>query len=151
MAATPRLGPWFETRRIRDAPYREDLCWSSGPLSFLVSPPCLLLWIVVHRLEPHAVRIVEEHRVILIVPVIAARWIGDRQSFFLQKHAQRTNRLAALQLECIVMKADVALAVLALAARAVGLRDPEQRLAVAPAGEITQLVFQLEAEKAEHL
>src|SRR5262249_40854462 len=51
----------------------------------------------------------------------------------------------------IVVEADVALAVLALAALRVGGGDPEQRLAVAPAGHVGVLVFELEAEKAEQL
>ena len=72
----------------------------------------------------------------------------------LQKRAKRVHRLAAVELERIMMKADVALAVSALAARAVGavgLRDPEQRLAVAPAGHVRILVLELETEEAQHL
>src|SRR5262249_44436707 len=46
---------------------------------------------------------------------------------------------------------DVALAVLALAALRVGGGDPEQRLAVAPAGHVGVVVFELEAEKTEQL
>src|SRR5207248_10227615 len=62
----------------------------------------------------------------------------------------RVHRVAAGKLERIVMKADVALAVLVPAAFAVGLRDPEQRLAVAPAGKAAAVVLQPEAEEAEH-
>src|SRR4051812_47966231 len=49
------------------------------------------------------------------------------------------------------MKADVADAVLALLAFGVGLADPEQRLAVRPAGGVAELVLALQAEEAEHL
>src|ERR1044072_6306518 len=57
---------------------------------------------VVHRFQPHAVRIVEEYRVVLIVAVVAVGRIGDRQAVLLQKRAERVDRFAALQLERIV-------------------------------------------------
>src|SRR5262249_55677579 len=63
----------------------------------------------------------------------------------------RVHVAAARNLEGVVVEADVALAVLALAALRVGGGDPEQRLAVAPAGHVTVVVFELEAEKAEQL
>src|SRR6185503_5906034 len=55
------------------------------------------------------------------------------------------------EIDRIVMKADVALAVLALLSLCIGLRDPEQGLAVAPPDYVGMVVFQLEAEEAQHL
>src|ERR1700758_4066504 len=49
------------------------------------------------------------------------------------------------------MKADVAFAIFMLSPLRIGGGDPEQRLAVAPAGHVGVLVFELEAEKAEQL
>jgi hypothetical protein len=49
------------------------------------------------------------------------------------------------------MKADVALAIVSLAALGIGRRNPEQRLAVTPAGHVRIFILQLEAEKAEQL
>src|SRR2546426_565405 len=57
---------------------------------------------------------------------------------------------AARKLEGVVMKADIADAVAALAPARVRRADPEQRLAVAPPGGIGEFVLELEAEKAEH-
>src|SRR5262249_48728751 len=59
--------------------------------------------------------------------------------------------VAARKLEGVVVEADVALAILALSPLRVGGGDPEQRLAVAPAGHVGGLVFELETEKAEQL
>src|SRR5262249_48788971 len=59
--------------------------------------------------------------------------------------------VAARDFEGVVVKADVALAVLVLSPLRVGGSDPEQRLAVAPAGHVGVVVFELEAEKAEQL
>src|SRR5262249_37723758 len=53
--------------------------------------------------------------------------------------------------ERVVVEADIALAISVLAALCVGGRDPEQRLAIAPADEIGAVVFALEAKEAEHL
>ena len=49
------------------------------------------------------------------------------------------------------MKSDVALAIFPSFAFGVRRRDPEQGLAVAPAGHVLIIVFELEAEKAEQL
>ena len=49
------------------------------------------------------------------------------------------------------MEADIALAIFPLSALRVGGGDPEQRLAIAPAGNIRVIVFESEAEKAEQL
>src|ERR1700722_504004 len=50
-----------------------------------------------------------------------------------------------------MVEADVAFAIRPLAALRVGGGDPEQRLAVAPAGHVLVVVLTLEAEKAEQL
>src|ERR1700733_7255974 len=50
-----------------------------------------------------------------------------------------------------MVKADVALAVLVLFTLRVGGGDPEQGLAVAPAGHVVVLMLELESEKAQHL
>src|SRR5262249_16854448 len=68
-----------------------------------------------------------------------------------EEGAERVHVVAARKLEGVVVKADVALAVLALSPLRVGGGDPEQRLAVAPAGHVGVVVFELEAEKAEQL
>jgi len=49
------------------------------------------------------------------------------------------------------MEADVALAVLPLSSFRIGSPDPEQGLAVAPAGNIGVVVFELESQKAQQL
>src|ERR1700678_3785291 len=48
------------------------------------------------------------------------------------------------------METDVAFAVFALLALRVGSGDPQQRLAVAPAGHVVIVMFELEAEKRQH-
>src|SRR5580698_5049835 len=50
-----------------------------------------------------------------------------------------------------MMKADIAFAILALASLFIGSRDPEQGLAVAPAGHLGVVMLQLEAEKFQQL
>src|SRR5262249_43545467 len=69
----------------------------------------------------------------------------------LQEGAKLVHVAPARQLEGIMVEPDVALAVLLPPAMCVGRGDPEQRLAVAPAGHLRIFVFQLEAEKAEQL
>ncbi len=83
----------------------------------------------------------QKHRVVLVVAVVGAGRVGDFKAMLAEEGAELVDRLAARKLERIVMKADVALAVLALSATSVGLRDPEQRLAVAPADEAGAVVF----------
>ena len=104
-----------------------------------------------HRLEPHAVGIGEEHRVIFVIAVVAVGRIGNRHAVLVEERAEIVHGFAARELEGVVMKTDIALAMLALASLRVGLPDPEQCLAVAPAREAAAVVRQLEAEEAEHL
>src|SRR5262249_10879060 len=83
--------------------------------------------------------------------VIFAGRIDHGHAVRFEESAERVHVVAARKLEGVVVEADVALAVLALAALRVGGGDPEQRLAVAPAGHVAVVVFELEAEKAEQL
>ena len=71
--------------------------------------------------------------------------------FSSRKAPSASTSLRLDKLERIVMKADIAFAVFALLAFGVGGGDPEQRLAVAPAGHVGVVVFELEAEKVEQL
>jgi hypothetical protein len=100
-----------------------------------------------HAFEFHAVRIEKIDRVVGAVVLLAGR-VDNRHAMLHEECAERVDVLTARQLERIMMEADVALAVLALAPLRIGLRDPERRLAVAPAGRV---VFEPEAEKAQHL
>src|ERR1700681_4574597 len=101
----------------------------------------LLRRAVHHGFESHAVGVVEEHGVILIVAIIGAGWIGDLHVVLGQERAELVHRRAVGEFERIVMKADIALAVAAPLALRVRGRDPEQRLAVAPAGESAAIVL----------
>src|SRR5262245_48954227 len=114
------------------------------------SPPFLRRRFVDHALELHAVGVGEIHRVIGAAVIFAGRI--DHVHFILgEEIAERVHVVAARQLEGIVVKADVALAVFTLLSLRVGGGDPEQGFAVAPAGHAAVLVFELEAEKAEEL
>src|SRR6266511_3363848 len=118
---------------------------------FLLSrPPRFRRRLVHHALELHPVGVGEVHRVIAVVVILAGR-IDHRHTVLGEESAEFVHVLSARQLERIVMEADVALAVLVLLAARVGLGDPEQRLAVAPAGHVGVVVLELEAEEAEQL
>src|SRR5262249_50373612 len=106
--------------------------------------------LVHHRFELHAVGVGEIDRVIG-APVIFAGRIDHGHAVLFEERAERVHVVAARKLEGGGVEADVALAVLALLALRVGGGDPEQRLAVAPAGHVGVVVFELEAEKAEQL
>src|SRR5262245_45149856 len=106
--------------------------------------------LVHHGFELHAVGVGEIDRVIG-APVIFARRIDYGHAVRFEEGAERVHVVAARKLEGVVVEADVALAVLALLALRVGGGDPEQRLAVAPAGHVGVVVFELEAEEAEDL
>src|ERR1044072_4409900 len=82
--------------------------------------------------------------------VVAVRRIGHRHAVRVEERAEVVHRLAARKLERVVVEADVALAVPAFASLRIGLRDPEQRLAVAPAREDAAVVPEVEAEEAAH-
>src|SRR2546423_14358027 len=78
-----------------------------------------------HAFELHAIRIGEEHGVIVLVAVVLAGRIEHRHAVLVEESAEIVDILAARQLERIVVEADVALAVLVLAAFCIGLGDPE--------------------------
>src|SRR3984893_9023019 len=99
-----------------------------------------------HGFELHAVGIGEIDRVIAVA-VIFARRIDHRHAVLFQKSAEIVHRLAAGKLERVVMKADIAFAIFVFPALRIGGGNPEQRLAVAPAGHVAVFVFQFEAEK----
>src|SRR5215831_8196889 len=120
---------------------------SASPLS---RPPLLRRWLVHHGFELYAVGVGEIDRVVG-APVIFAGRIDHIHAVLFEKRAERVHVVAARDFEGVVVKADVALAVLAPSPLRVGGGDPEQRLAVAPAGHVGILVLELEAEKAEQL
>src|SRR5262249_4101180 len=122
----------------------------SGLFLFLSRPPCLRWRLVHHGFELHAVGVGEIDRVIGAAVIFAGR-IDHGHAVLFEERAERVHVVAARKLEGVVVEADVALAVLALLALRVGGGDPEQRLAVAPAGHVGGVVFELEAEKAEQL
>src|SRR5262249_17385598 len=66
-----------------------------------------------------------------------------------QKGVRRIDILPAAQLEGVMVEADIALPIFALAACGVGARDPKARLAVGPADHVAVLVGELESEKLE--
>src|SRR5207245_1936960 len=104
-----------------------------------------------HAFELHAVGIEEIDGVVALAVVgVLRRLIDDARLYLLEERAERVDIAAARKLEGVVMKADIADAVAALAPARVRRADPEQRLAVAPPGGIGELVLELEAEKAEH-
>src|SRR5215467_8216925 len=119
-------------------------------LLFLSRPPLLRRRLVHHGFELHAVGVGEIDRVIGAAVIFAWR-IDHGHAVRLEESAERVHVVAARKLEGVVVEADVALAVLALSPLRVGGGDPEQRLAVAPAGHVGILVLELEAEKAEQL
>src|SRR5439155_8116476 len=119
-------------------------------LFLLFGPARLRRRLVHHALELHAVGIGEIDRIIRAAIIFAGR-VDHIHAVLLEEGAERIHVPAARKLERIVVKADVTLAILALSPLRVSGRDPEQRLAVAPAGHVRVLVFELEAEKAEQL
>src|SRR5512135_2357201 len=105
---------------------------------------------IVHALELDAVG-VEEIDGVIAAGIILGGGIDDGRADLLQESLQVEDVLALGELEGVVVEADVAAAVLVLLALAVGLADPEQRLAVAPAGGVGQIVFELEAQEAQNV
>src|ERR1700733_10289640 len=103
-----------------------------------------------HGFELHAVGIGEIDRVIAVA-VILARRIDHSHAVLFEKSAEIVHRFAAGQLECVVMETNIALAIFVLAPLRIGGGDPEQRLAVAPAGHVAVFVLQFEAEKFQEL
>ena len=99
-----------------------------------------------HAFELHAVGIGEIDGVIIAAVIFAGR-IDYVHAVALEKGAERIDVVAARKLERVVMKADVAFAVFMLLALRVRSRDPQQGLAVAPAGHVLVFVLQLEAEE----
>src|ERR1700719_2926360 len=99
-----------------------------------------------HGFELHAVGIGEIDGVITVAVVLAWR-IEHGHAVLLQKSAELVHRPTAGKLERIVMKADIAFAIFVFLALRIGGGDPEQGLAVAPAGHVAVFVFQFEAEK----
>src|SRR5262245_48460253 len=134
-------------RHLREAVQLERV---SGLFLFLSRPALLRRRLVHHGFELHAVGVGEIDRVIGAAVIFAGR-IDHIHAVLLEESAERVHVVAARKLEGVVVEADVALAVLALLALRVGGGDPEQRLAVAPAGHVGVVVFELEAEKAEQL
>ena len=100
---------------------------------------------IAHAFELHAVRVEEEHGVIVVV-IFAGR-IDDGGALLFQKGLQRIDIVPAAQAKRVMVKADIALAVFVLLAFRVGGGDPEQRLAVGPAHHA--FIFGLDAEAQE--
>src|SRR5262245_25147787 len=106
--------------------------------------------LVHHALELHAVGVGEIDRVVGGLVILAGR-IDHGHAVLGEEGAERVDVLAARKLERVVVEADVALTIFVRLAFRVGGGDPEQRLAVAPAGHVGILVLELEAEKAKQL
>src|SRR5262249_16314064 len=143
-AAAERLPRSLIYRNLQGAAQLERV---SGLFLFL-SRPLLRRRFVHHGFELHAVWVAEINPV-FGAPVIFAGRIDPGHAVRFEEGAERVHVVAARDLEGVVVKADVALAVLALSPLRIGGGDPEQRLAVAPAGHVGILVLELEAEKAE--
>src|SRR5262249_13858449 len=146
-AAAERLPRSLIYRNLQGAAQLERV---SGLFLFLSRPALLRRRFVHHGFELHAVGVGEIDRVVG-APVIFAGRIDHGHAVRFEEGAERVHVVAARGLEGGVVKADVALAVLALSPLRIGGGDPEQRLAVAPAGHVGILVLELEAEKAEQL
>src|SRR6202030_2966409 len=99
-----------------------------------------------HGFELHAVGIGKIDRVIAVA-VILARRIEHGHAVLVEKGAEIVHSLAAGKLEGVMVEADIAFAIFVLPALRIGGGDPEQGLAVAPAGHVAVFVFQFEAEK----
>jgi len=83
--------------------------------------------------------------------VIFAGRVDDLHPVFLQKCAKRVDVFAASHLERVMMKANIALAILAFPTFGIGGGNPKQRLSVAPSGHIVVFVLEREAEKGQQL
>src|SRR5262245_25668337 len=151
----PGLVPLRSTRPGHESPHPEEnkpAARDGRPRSLLLSRARFRLrrWLVHHALELHAVRVGEIDRVVGGLVVLAGR-IDHRHAVLGEEGAERVHVPAARKLEGVMVEADVALAVLVLLPFGVGRRDPEQRLAVAPARHVGILVLELEAEKTKQL
>src|SRR5580704_14707454 len=143
-ASTPMFRHWSALRSLRHGPSTRRRRWwlsarTSAALGLLRRRPD-------HGFELHAVGIGKIDRVIAVT-VILARRIDHRHAVLFEKSAEIVHRLAAGQLEGVVMETDIAFAIFVLPALRIGGGNPEQRLAVAPAGHVAVFVFQFEAEK----
>src|SRR6185369_8407771 len=109
-----------------------------------------------HRRADHAFELqtVGVEKVDGIVALAVVRIVGrriDHPRLHRLQHIVELVDVAALgELERIMVKADIADAMRMLQALGIGLADPEQRLAVAPSGMAAVLVFEREAETAQH-
>src|SRR5690606_32238250 len=102
---------------------------------------------VLHALQLEAVGIEKEDGVVVVV--VFRRWLDALGAQAAHECFERIDVAPAATVEGVVMKADVADTVLALAARCVRLADPDTRLAVGPADCVVVLVQYLEAEESE--
>src|SRR5581483_6674648 len=104
-----------------------------------------------HALELEPVRVEEEHGIVAfaVVWIVGGR-IDHGDAVLLQQRVEVVDVAPLAQLEGVVVEADVADAVRVLLALRVGLADPEQGLAVAPAGGLVEVVLALESEEAQH-
>src|SRR5277367_4029615 len=164
MPSATAVTPWlraFSSRCARHLDRRRSrftrslLLWGRLLPGRWLLPGLLLLTLLFgrrpdHAFELHAVWIGEIDRVIIAAVIFAWR-IDDIHGVVFQEGAERVDILAACKLERIVMKADVAFAVFPLPALVIRGRDPQQRLAVAPARHVGVVVFELEAEEFEEL
>src|SRR5580704_828244 len=103
-----------------------------------------------HGFKFHVVRIREIDSIIIAAVILAGR-IDHVHSVLFKKLAEIVDGFSAGELEGVVMESDIAFAILVLPALRIGGGDPEQGLAVAPAGHIAVFVLQFEAEKSQQL
>jgi nucleotide-binding universal stress UspA family protein len=120
------------------------------PRGFLFRAGIDVALIIIAALQLHAVRVGKIDRIV-VTAIVFAGWIEHRHAVFLQKCAKRVDIIAAGEFKRIMVKPDIAFAVFSLSALCVGGCDPEQRLAVTPAGHVGIIVLAPEAKKAKQL
>ncbi len=93
---------------------------------------------VFHPLQLQSVGIQKEHGIIVVV-ILAGRINDFRLQVVAQKGIKVVDILPAAKLKRVMMKSDIADPILTLAARCIGLADPEPRMAIGPADRIRVL------------
>ena len=101
---------------------------------------------VLHAFELDAVRVEEEHRIVVLVVFVGR--VDDANGLALEEGLQGVDVLPVAQLEGIVVQADIADPI---GLAALGAGDPVARLAIGPTDRAGILVRDLEAQELEQL